>query len=77
MLRYAMSLPGVAVTITAMEAVERLNQNIAIARGFKPLDAVDGVPRPLFGSIGADQNALGRDPRGHELQLRERAFRRK
>ena len=39
MLRYAMSLPGVAVTITGMESVERLNQNIAVARGFKPLDA--------------------------------------
>jgi aryl-alcohol dehydrogenase-like predicted oxidoreductase len=39
MLRYAMSLPGVAVTITGMESVERVNQNVAIARGFKPLDA--------------------------------------
>jgi aryl-alcohol dehydrogenase-like predicted oxidoreductase len=39
MLRYAMSLPGVAVTITGMESVERLDQNIAIARGFRALDA--------------------------------------
>jgi aryl-alcohol dehydrogenase-like predicted oxidoreductase len=39
MLRYAMSLPGVSVTITGMESVDRLNQNLAIARGFKPLDA--------------------------------------
>jgi hypothetical protein len=38
MLRYAMSLPGVSVTITGMESMERLNQNLAIARGFKPLD---------------------------------------
>ncbi|HEY3665089.1 MAG TPA: aldo/keto reductase, partial [Polyangiaceae bacterium] len=38
MLRYAMSLPGVSVTITGMENMERLNQNLAIARGFKPLD---------------------------------------
>jgi aryl-alcohol dehydrogenase-like predicted oxidoreductase len=38
MLRYAMSLPGVAVTITGMESRERLEQNVAIARGFVPLD---------------------------------------
>jgi hypothetical protein len=38
MLRYAMSLPGVSVTITGMENMERLNQNLALARGFKPLD---------------------------------------
>jgi aryl-alcohol dehydrogenase-like predicted oxidoreductase len=39
MLRYAMSLPGVAVTITGMESMDRLTQNLAIARGFKTLDA--------------------------------------
>ena len=39
MLRYAMSIPGVAVTITGMESRERLDQNIAIARGFEPLSA--------------------------------------
>jgi aryl-alcohol dehydrogenase-like predicted oxidoreductase len=37
-LRYAMSLP-VAVTISGMESVEVLQQNLAIARGFKPLNA--------------------------------------
>jgi aryl-alcohol dehydrogenase-like predicted oxidoreductase len=39
MLRYAMSLPGVAVTITGMESTDRLKQNVGIARGFEPLDA--------------------------------------
>ena len=39
MLRYAMSLQGVAVTITGMESMDRLTQNLGIARGFKPLDA--------------------------------------
>jgi len=39
MLRYAMSLPGVAVTITGMESMDRLTQNLNIARGFKALDA--------------------------------------
>jgi uncharacterized protein len=38
MLRYAMSLPGVSVTITGMESMDRLTQNLGIARGFKPLD---------------------------------------
>jgi aryl-alcohol dehydrogenase-like predicted oxidoreductase len=37
-LRYAMSLP-VAVTISGMEAPEVLQQNLAVARGFKPLSA--------------------------------------
>src|SRR3984957_6454515 len=37
-LRYAMSLP-VSVTISGMESPEVLHQNLAIARGFKPLPA--------------------------------------
>jgi aryl-alcohol dehydrogenase-like predicted oxidoreductase len=37
-LRYAMSLP-VAVTISGMESPEVLSQNLAVARGFKPLTA--------------------------------------
>jgi uncharacterized protein len=38
MLSYAMSLPGVAVTITGLESVDRAKQNVEIARGFKALD---------------------------------------
>jgi aryl-alcohol dehydrogenase-like predicted oxidoreductase len=41
MLRYAMSLPGIAVTIAGMESRERLDQNVRIARGFKPMSAKD------------------------------------
>ncbi len=37
-LRYAMSLP-VAVTISGMDAPEVLHQNLAVARGFKPMSA--------------------------------------
>jgi aryl-alcohol dehydrogenase-like predicted oxidoreductase len=37
-LRYAMSLP-VATTISGMESVEVLQQNLAVARGFKPYSA--------------------------------------
>jgi uncharacterized protein len=38
MLRYAMSLP-VATTITGMDSLEVLRQNLAIARGFTPMTA--------------------------------------
>jgi predicted aldo/keto reductase-like oxidoreductase len=37
-LRYAMSLP-VAVTISGMDTLEVLHQNLAIVRGFKPLSS--------------------------------------
>jgi aryl-alcohol dehydrogenase-like predicted oxidoreductase len=38
MLRYAMSLP-VATTITGMDSLEVLHQNLRVARGFKPMTA--------------------------------------
>jgi predicted aldo/keto reductase-like oxidoreductase len=38
MLRYAMSLP-VAVTISGMDSMDVLNQNIAVARDFKPMSS--------------------------------------
>ncbi len=38
-LRYAMSVPGVSVTISGMDAPDVLEQNLAIARGFQPLSA--------------------------------------
>ena len=36
-LRYAMSIPGVTVTITGMEKPEVLRQNLRIARNFDPM----------------------------------------
>ncbi len=36
-LRYAMSVPGVTTTITGMESLTVLRQNLAIAKGFTPL----------------------------------------
>lgn len=38
-LRYAMSIPGVTVTIAGMDKPEVLRQNLDIARNFKPLTA--------------------------------------
>ncbi len=38
LLRYAMSLP-VATTICGMETVDKLRQNLAVARGFEPMGA--------------------------------------
>ena len=39
-LRYAMSLP-VATTITGIDKLEVLRQNVKIARGFKPMTAAE------------------------------------
>lgn len=36
-LRYAMSVPGVAVTISGIESIEVLRQNLEVAKGFTPL----------------------------------------
>jgi uncharacterized protein len=36
-LTYAMSLPGVATTISGMDSMGVLNQNLEILRNFKPL----------------------------------------
>lgn len=36
-LRYAMSVPGVTTTITGMESLSVLRQNLGIARGFEPM----------------------------------------
>ena len=38
-LRYAMSIPGVTVTITGMEKPEILQQNLKIAQDFRPMSA--------------------------------------
>ena len=38
-LRYAMSLPGVSTTISGMDKMEVLDQNLKIALGFQPLTA--------------------------------------
>jgi aryl-alcohol dehydrogenase-like predicted oxidoreductase len=35
-LRYAMSVPGVATTVSGIDSLEILHQNLAIARGFEP-----------------------------------------
>ena len=40
MLRYAMSLP-VAVTISGMESLDVLHQNLRVARGFTPMTAAE------------------------------------
>src|SRR5207302_11111389 len=39
-LRYAMSLP-VAVTISGIDSLEILHQNLAVARGFKPMSPAE------------------------------------
>jgi uncharacterized protein len=36
-LRYAMSVPGIATTVSGVDALDILHQNLAIARGFEPM----------------------------------------
>jgi aryl-alcohol dehydrogenase-like predicted oxidoreductase len=36
-LRYAMSIPGVATTVSGVDALDVLHQNLAIARAFEPM----------------------------------------
>jgi uncharacterized protein len=40
-LRYAMSVPGVATTVSGVDALDVLHQNLAIVRGFEPMSAQD------------------------------------
>jgi len=40
-LRYAMSVPGVAVTISGMESLDVLHQNLQVAHGFEPFSAAE------------------------------------
>jgi aryl-alcohol dehydrogenase-like predicted oxidoreductase len=40
-LRYAMSVPGVTVTITGMEKPDILRQNLKIAQAFKPMSSAE------------------------------------
>jgi predicted aldo/keto reductase-like oxidoreductase len=53
-LRYAMSVPGVTTTITGMESLSVLRQNLAIAKGFQPLqhremEELTAAVRPFAG----------------------------
>jgi aryl-alcohol dehydrogenase-like predicted oxidoreductase len=38
-LRYAMSVPGVTVTVSGIDSLDVLHQNLAVARGFTPMSA--------------------------------------
>jgi aryl-alcohol dehydrogenase-like predicted oxidoreductase len=40
-LRYAMSLPGVSTTVSGIDSLRVLKQNLGVARGFKPMDAAE------------------------------------
>jgi uncharacterized protein len=44
-LRYATSVPGVSVTVSGIESVDVLRQNLAIVRGFRPM--IDDERRAL------------------------------
>ena len=48
-LRYAMSVPGVTTTITGMESLAVLRQNLAIAKDFQPMN--DGERQQLVAAV--------------------------
>jgi aryl-alcohol dehydrogenase-like predicted oxidoreductase len=53
-LRYAMSIPGVSVTISGIDGMNVLEQNLAVAHGFRPMSeeerqALRDRVRPLAG----------------------------
>lgn len=82
LLRYAMSLP-VATTISGMDSLEVLRQNLAIARGFKPLSAQEmQMLRDRCAPLAADGHlelykstkkydaAVGREQYGYRFNLK-------
>lgn len=84
LLRYAMSLP-VATTISGMDSMKILEQNLHVARGFKPMTekemqalrqrcaavAADGRFEPYKGSLKFD-NPMTRLPHGFPLDKGEK-----
>lgn len=54
-MRYAMSIPGVSVTVSGIDSLEILRQNLAIADNFKPLsDAEMKVLRERVAPLAGD-----------------------
>jgi predicted aldo/keto reductase-like oxidoreductase len=54
-LRYAMSVPGIATTVSGVDALDILHQNLAIVRGFEPMssDAMQAL-RDRVRDVAAD-----------------------
>jgi aryl-alcohol dehydrogenase-like predicted oxidoreductase len=54
-LHYAMSVPGVSVTVSGIDSMAVLNQNLAVARGFTPMsDAERGALRDRVAFAASD-----------------------
>jgi aryl-alcohol dehydrogenase-like predicted oxidoreductase len=80
-LRYAMSVPGVATTVSGIDALDILHQNLAIARGFTPMppEAMQAL-RDRVAEVAADGRLelykttthydakVGRDQHGYPTQ---------
>jgi hypothetical protein len=50
-----MSVPGVAVTVSGVDSIAVLNQNLAVARGFTPMtDTERGALRDRLAPLAAD-----------------------
>jgi aryl-alcohol dehydrogenase-like predicted oxidoreductase len=80
-LRYAMSLPGVTTTISGMDSMRVLRQNVRIAQNFSPMsademralrDRVSGIAADgrfeLYKSTAKHEGDVGRKQHGFPLQ---------
>jgi hypothetical protein len=80
-IRYAMSVPGVALTVTGVDSLAVLEQNLALARGFEPMSpaemqALRDRVRPLaadgryewFKTTTHYDAKVGREQHGYPMQ---------
>jgi aryl-alcohol dehydrogenase-like predicted oxidoreductase len=81
-LRYAMSVPGIATTVSGVDALDILRQNLAIARGFEPMrpEEMQALRDRVRGAAADGHNELykttthydakvGREQHGYPTQL--------
>jgi aryl-alcohol dehydrogenase-like predicted oxidoreductase len=67
-LRYAMSVPGVTATVTGIDSLRVLRQDLKIARGFEPMspDEMDAYQRQLSEFAGDGRFELYKTTAQHE-----------
>jgi predicted aldo/keto reductase-like oxidoreductase len=60
LIRYGMSLPGVATAIVGLDSIAHLDENAAMARQFEPMSAA--LRREMSDFVRAEIAALGPAP---------------
>ena len=76
-LRYAMSVPGVTVTVSGIDRIDVLRQNLAIARGFEPMsaDEMEALRARVAGPAADGRFELYKTTKHFDAQGRPRAAR--